>query len=153
MTVNWFGTVESFLEPTLSTGRIPLKEVPLYRGRLNGHDSIVQLETVQALKRRSPASDQEFDELWKQNGGVEIDGVACIIDDTLCSAVLSDILASVVTSNMSFDDIEVDRLYCQMGVDAEAYDESISVVTAVVEMFSQKNGMFRIVLLLPWHQY
>lgn len=119
--------------------RIPVDEVPVYEGKGAVRDGGVS-ETVESLKRRSPASDAEFARLWARYGGLELNGVACVIDEELCHTVLTDILATIVSSGISCNNVDIAKLYPLMGVDSEGYDEPLPVVAAVLRMFSESSG-------------
>jgi sister chromatid cohesion protein DCC1 len=118
--VTAFGTASSFLEGQEIIGSIDLTTVPVYRGdgEITKTESSIE-ETVESLRSRSPASNEEFEALWTQNIGVEVKGVACLLDNQMTSTILTDILLTAVSKKMSLNNVDRDLIVSQSSIEED----------------------------------
>lgn len=127
-----FGTAWNFLEAVEVKASLDLTTVPIYMG--DGEISVKDghvTETVDSLKARLPISDDQFEILWINNLGVEINQTACLMDAQLATIVLNDVLLTAVSKKMKLDNL--DR---QLLLESTSIEEDYSVVVQVFKRFA-----------------
>lgn len=117
-TLTTFGSAANFLEAIEIAGSLDLSTIPIYKGdgEISKKETSVST-TVESLRSQSPASDREFEALWVQNLGVEVNGVACLIDNELVMNILSDLLLTAVSTKMPLDNVDRDLILNNISID------------------------------------
>lgn len=87
-------------------------ELPIYDGDTIMSDGNNHMDTVK-LRAQSMLSGVQFDAAWSEVGGVEVDGVACIVSENLVKDTVDDILTSLASQKRALNlvqaqDIETD---------------------------------------------
>ncbi|ANB11935.1 Dcc1p [Sugiyamaella lignohabitans] len=136
-----FGSASSYLEVIdEQSPKLSVESIPLYMGNgvISGlHEpnrpTSIHYESLGVLRSRAPLSDAEFNEKWRLQGGVEIDDIACRINDSLTHSIICDILATVIGSKLDLSAVNCIQLLPLLPSDAEP----LAVVEAVMARFSQ----------------
>lgn len=119
---------QPILECTLSESpQLDTSDLPSYDGDSIMGDSHIAKHDLDTLKSRSSMSGVQFDQVWAQIAGVEIDGVACVVADSLIKETIDDILTSLASQKQQLNLVSASDVVS---------DTSPAVVTAVLKMFA-----------------
>lgn len=109
------------------TPQLDESELPSFDGDKVVCESHVARHDIDTLRSRSSMSGVQFDAVWAQIGGVEIDGVACVVADGLIKETIDDILTSLASAKMQLNLVSASDI-CS--------DTTAQVVVAVLKMFA-----------------
>ncbi len=92
-----FTDIKFLLECTKISPKLNINDIPIY----NSINDILtdQTPSLSTLKKNSPMSDLEFDQLWASVGGCELNGISCILSQDL----LMESLNIIITASSTID--------------------------------------------------
>uniref|UniRef100_A0A060TCA2 ARAD1D34694p n=1 Tax=Blastobotrys adeninivorans TaxID=409370 RepID=A0A060TCA2_BLAAD len=134
-----FGTAPNCLEVQKIDPAVDVSSIPTYSGygKISYPSDQVPPRTVEQLRACVAASDEEFDSIWRQRGGVEVNGVACILEGSVIKSLLSLILPSIQAAKLDFNSISAEEVYKAMDADDE--EEPLEIIRAIIAMFSKND--------------
>lgn len=125
-------------------------DIPIYKGSEENHEKIESKgTTLLDVRAKAAISQKQFDDLWRENGGVEIEdkknnkSTAYLLDSSVIAKVMNLILGTIeTTSELSLDKVSIAALHEGMrNFAGKRSDEPYTVVESVVRKFSKEENV------------
>ncbi|ODV64040.1 Dcc1p ASCRUDRAFT_157787 [Ascoidea rubescens DSM 1968] len=133
-----FSKLTSDFECVPKTNTIDVSNLPIY------HDSLTFLSnsgkgqvptnyiSLDQLIDNTPLSINEFNLLWAELGGCEINGIACLLSNEVVHKTLTLLITSIIANDLEFNNL--DLMHCVDSV-GNATDYPINIVRSILMKF------------------